>query len=64
MGDQRIDLVKVFSATRSTERDRLGDRVTTWLRGHPDVTIMRTIVLLSSDARFHCFSIVLLGSRQ
>jgi hypothetical protein len=64
MEDQRIDLVKVFSTTRSTGRDLLGDRVTAWLRDHPGVRIMRAIVLLSSDERFHCFSIVLLGSGQ
>jgi hypothetical protein len=62
MEGQRIDLVKVFSTTRSTERDLIGERVTAWLLSHPGVRIMRTIVLLSSDVRFHCFSIVLFGS--
>lgn len=62
--EQTIDIVKVFSATKRAEREVLGERVTTWLRGRPDVMPIRVTVLLSSDAKFHCISIVLVGSTQ
>jgi hypothetical protein len=56
-----INVVKVFSATKSQVRDRLGEQVTAWLSAHPSVTALRTTVLLSSDSQFHCLSIVLVG---
>ncbi len=64
MTAQRIEIVKVFSATRRAQRDALGDRVTAWLRSHPEVTLTRTTVLLSSDAQYHCLSIVLVGRME
>lgn len=64
MSEPRIDVVKVFSTTKRGERDRLGDRVTMWLRDRPDFTLVRATVLLSSDAKYHCLSIVLVGSAQ
>lgn len=58
-GKRGYDGVTVFSATTILRRERLGDDVTAWLRAHPDRIPVDTIVLLSSDARFHCLSIVL-----
>jgi hypothetical protein len=55
-----INLVKVFTATKARDRDRLGDHVTAWLRDNPGANIVSAIVRLSSDSRFHCLSIVLL----
>ena len=52
------DAVKVFSATRAAEREGLGERVTTWLGEHPEVTVVDTQVRQSSDQQFHCLSIV------
>jgi hypothetical protein len=49
--------VKVFSATKFAERDLLGDRVTHWLREHPDLEIVDMVVTQSSDAEFHCVTI-------
>ena len=49
--------VKVFSATKFAERDLLGDRVTRWLREHPELEIVDMIVTQSSDAEFHCVTI-------
>ena len=49
--------VKVFSATKFAERDLLGDRVTHWLREHPEFEIVDVIVTQSSDAEFHCVTI-------
>jgi hypothetical protein len=58
--DGSVGLVKVFSATRSKDRAALGERVTEWIRNHPEERILRTSVLLSSDRAFHCLSIVLI----
>lgn len=55
------NVVKVFSATRARDRESIGERVTSWLRDHPGVTIGKTVVRLSSDREFHCLSIVLIG---
>jgi len=55
----RINLVKVFSATKSRDREKLGDRVSDWLAANPTVEVLRTSVSQSSDAGFHCLSFVL-----
>ena len=49
--------VKVFSATMAPERDQLGEKVTAWLREHPHLNVVDTIVTQSSDAAFHCLAI-------
>ena len=51
--------VKVFSATRSYDRERLGDRVTEWIRTS-GVDVVNMIVTQSSDRAFHCISMVVL----
>jgi hypothetical protein len=51
--------VKVFSATMAPDRDALGDKVTNWLRTHPGLEIVDTIVTQSSDEAFHCLAITL-----
>jgi hypothetical protein len=58
---QPINLVKVFSATKSRDREKLGDRVSDWLAANPTVQIVRTSVTQSSDAGFHCLTFVLFG---
>jgi hypothetical protein len=50
--------VKVFSATMRAQRDQLGDIVTAWMIAHPEITIVDVTVVQSSDAAFHCISIV------
>ena len=60
--EARINLVKVFTATKMKEREALGDHITAWLRGNPSVHIVKTEVVQSSDDEFHCFSIVLFCS--
>ena len=52
-------VVKVFSATKHRDRDGLGDRITSWLRRHPSYQVIDRDVRLSSDAEFHCLTIVL-----
>ncbi|MCK6571872.1 hypothetical protein L6V77_12350 [Myxococcota bacterium] len=50
--------VKVFTATKAAERERLGDLVTEWLAAHPEVELVDTVVQQSSDQQFHCLTIV------
>ncbi len=50
---------KVFCATKSRERDELGERVTEYLRANPTVEVVDKIVAQSSDNAYHCVTIVL-----
>jgi hypothetical protein len=52
-------VVKVFTATRAADRESLGEKLTSWLRAHPEYRVVRTIVTQSSDKSFHCLSITL-----
>ena len=36
--------VKVFSATMAQERENLGEKVTIWVREHPQCKVVDTIV--------------------
>ena len=49
--------VKVFSTTLARDRDALSERITTWLREHPQVEVVDKVVTQSSDKEFHCLSI-------
>jgi hypothetical protein len=51
--------VKVFSCTMAREREQLGERITEWLKQHPELTPVDTIVSQSSDQAFHCLSVTL-----
>lgn len=51
--------VKVFSATMAPERDALGEKITNWLRDHPNCEVVDTIVTQSSDEAFHCLAITI-----
>lgn len=51
--------VKVFSATRGDDRNKIGERVTAWLRDNTDNVVVERLVLQSSDRTFHCFTICL-----
>ncbi|MBK8479705.1 MAG: hypothetical protein IPL40_00790 [Proteobacteria bacterium] len=55
----RFNGVKIFSATMAQERDRLGERITEWIRQHPSFEIVDTIVTQSSDEAFHCLAVTL-----
>lgn len=55
----RINIVKVFSATRAKERSELGERVTAWIASTQGLEISSAVVKLSSDSRFHCLTIVI-----
>jgi hypothetical protein len=49
--------IKVFSATKAADREKLGERITSWLRDHPQYRIAGAAVNLSSDESFHCLSV-------
>lgn len=51
--------VRVFSATRASDREQLGEVITQWLHAHPELELVEKLVLQSSDASFHCLTIVL-----
>jgi hypothetical protein len=52
-----------FSATRPEDRDRLGEKVTAWLRQHRGHVVVRADVTLSSDSSHHCLSVTLFWKR-
>ena len=51
--------VKVFSATRARDRDELGSNVTRWLKANSDLRVVDRVVVQSSDAEFHCLTMVI-----
>ncbi len=53
--------VKVFSATKRKDRDRLDEVATAWLRDHQDFDRLTAQVTLSSDLEYHCMSITFMG---
>jgi hypothetical protein len=55
---KRLLGVRVFTATRASDRQQLGESITQWLRAHPEVDVEDKLVLQSSDASFHCLTIV------
>ena len=56
---QKFNGVKVFSATKAVDRERLGEAVTNWLRAHSECEVVDKIVTQSSDSEFHCLAITL-----
>jgi folate-dependent tRNA-U54 methylase TrmFO/GidA len=49
--------VKIFSTTLARDRDALSERITSWLREHPQLEVVDKVVTQSSDKEFHCLSI-------
>ena len=52
-----FDGVKVFSATMTQDRARLGEQVTAWIGANPHCELTEIVVTQSSDAAFHCIAI-------
>jgi hypothetical protein len=50
---------RVFSATKARDREVLGERVTEWLRAHPELVILEKWVTQSSDSAYHMLAITL-----
>src|SRR5580765_1151581 len=61
---KRFNGVKVFSATMAQDREHLGERVTTWIRGNADKEVVDTVVTQSSDEAFHCIAITVFFWQQ
>lgn len=53
----RFTGVKVFWATVSSHRAKLGETVTEWLSAHPEIELVDMVVTQSSDAHFTLVSI-------
>jgi hypothetical protein len=51
--------VKVFSATKARDRERLGETITEWIRKQGELDIVDYSVTQSSDKEFHCLAITL-----
>jgi hypothetical protein len=51
--------LKVFSTTLARDREALSERITGWLREHPELEVVDREVRQSSDKEFHCLSILL-----
>ena len=51
--------VKVFSATKLGDHEKLGERATQWLADNPGVTVVDKVVRQSSDETHHCLTIIL-----
>jgi hypothetical protein len=49
--------LKVFSATMGRDREVLGEKITEWIRMHPQWEITDYVVTQSSDHEFHCIAI-------
>ena len=54
-----ITAIKVFSATMARARETLGERISEWLKAHPELHLVDRVVSQSSDNEFHCLSITL-----
>jgi len=52
--------IKVFTATKTADREMLGERVSEWLSQFPDLPILKKVVVQSSDKEYHCLSIVIM----
>lgn len=59
MSTGAFSTVKVFSCTMARDREQLGERITDWLKRHPELTPVDTVVSQSSDQEFHCLSVTL-----
>ena len=59
MSTGAFSTVKVFSCTMARDREQLGERITEWLKQHPEFTPVDTVVRQSSDQEFHCLSVTL-----
>ena len=55
----QFSAVKIFSTTLARDREVMGERITEWLREHPELTPVDTEVTQSSDHEFHCLTVTL-----
>ena len=60
----RPDGIRVFTATRPTEIERVGERATGWLAAQPDLELTELWIAQSSCRAFHCYSLCLWYRRR
>lgn len=53
----QFSAVKVFSSTLARDREVVGERISQWLREHPELT--ETEVTQTSDREYHCLTVTL-----
>jgi hypothetical protein len=53
----QFSAVKVFSSTLARDRDVMGERISQWLREHPELTPVETEVTQTSDREYHCLTV-------
>ncbi len=51
--------VKTFQATLTRDRERLGERVTEWIRENQGIEIVDKEIRQSSDDSFHCLTVTI-----
>lgn len=54
-----FDGLKMFSASKHADREKMGAEVTTWRQQNPNVAITEVRMLQSSDNEFHCVTIAI-----
>jgi hypothetical protein len=54
--DKHFVAVKTFSATSFRDRANLGEEITEWIMSHPEIELVDTVVVQSSDHAYHCLS--------
>ena len=55
----QFSAVKVFSSTLARDREVMGERISQWLREHPELTPVETEVTQTSDREYHCLTVTL-----
>ena len=48
-----------LTESRSSDRERLGEKITAWLQAHPRYKLVDIWVTQSSDMSFHCLAITI-----
>jgi hypothetical protein len=51
--------LKVFSTTLARDREGMGEQISRWITGNPDLEVVDRDVRQSSDKEFHCLTITL-----
>ncbi len=54
-----FDGMVIFSASKHSDREKMGADVTTWRRHNTGVTIVEVRTMQSSDNEFHCVTVVI-----
>ena len=52
--------MKIFSATKAKEREKLGETITGWMNKNKHLSVIDYRVSQSSDSEFHCVTVTLL----